>query len=72
MSMPTKFVSDQFLAERYQKNRRTIWRWANDPRYAHLGFPAPKAVGPNTRRWDFNAILTYEEGFESLGDKRAE
>lgn len=36
-----RILSPKKTAERFDKHRATIMRWANDPRFAHLGFPRP-------------------------------
>ena len=53
---PVQFVSDDFLADRYQKSRGTIWRWARE-RVA--GFPQPVKIGPTTR-WNLADIEAWE------------
>lgn len=32
-------------AEKLDVNPTTIWRWVNDPKYAHLNFPKPIYLG---------------------------
>lgn len=42
-----RFVSDRFLANRYEVSRATIWRWAKIGK-----LPPPEQLGANTSRWD--------------------
>lgn len=42
-----KWVSDRFLADRYEVTRQTIWRWAREGR-----LPPPQKIGLNTSRWE--------------------
>ena len=58
--MPKSYSSDRKVGERYDVNRVTPWRWANDPRYEYLGFPKPKKLGPNTSRWDDAELDEYD------------
>ncbi|MEE4118307.1 MAG: AlpA family phage regulatory protein [Paracoccaceae bacterium] len=51
-----RYVSDQFLAERYSKTRGTIWNWAR----GDTGFPKPVKLGPATTRWDLDEIEAWE------------
>ena len=50
-----RWVSDKFLAEYYEVSRITIWNWARAGK-----LPAPKKIGENTTRWDFEAIQSNE------------
>ena len=59
--MAKRYLSDVKVGERYGVNRVTPWRWANDPRYAHLKFPRPEKVGPNTTRWDDGKLDAWDE-----------
>lgn len=58
--MGKRYSSDRTVARRYGVDRATIWRWANDPRYAHLGFPKPDKYGDNTTRWDDDRLDQYD------------
>ena len=44
----------------------TIDRWSSDPKYAHLNFPKPIPVGPNTRGWDVAELDAYDESRRAL------
>ncbi len=59
--MAKSYSSDRAVAKRYQVDRATIWRWANDPRYAYLKFPKPRKFGPNTTRWDDDDLDQHDE-----------
>lgn len=48
---PTRYVSDEWLAEYFSVTRSTIWRWARDGR-----LPAPTKLSPGCSRWDLRAI----------------
>ena len=50
-----KWVSVRFLAEYYGVTPMTIWNWAKEGK-----LPAPKKIGPNTTRWDFEVIQSNE------------
>lgn len=39
------------LAQKYGVSEATIWRWAKAGR-----IPAPLKLGPNTTRWDVEAV----------------
>ena len=58
--MGKSYSSDRAVAKRYGVDRATIWRWANDPRYAYLKFPRPFALGPNTTRWDDDRLDQFD------------
>jgi len=51
------FVSDRQLAERYDVNRASIWRWAKDRTNS---FPKPVQLGPQITRWKLSDILAFE------------
>lgn len=57
-----RYVSDQFLADRYEKTRGTIWRWARDPK---VSFPKPFRIGPTTR-WDLDEVEAWETAQRDL------
>ena len=66
-----KEVMSQFLrvnsvARRYDTTPSTIWRWANEERFAHLNFPKPVPLGPNTRGWDVAELDSYDETRRAL------
>lgn len=50
-----RWVNDKFLSDYFQVSRITIWAWAKSGR-----LPQPKKLGPNTTRWDFEAIQQAE------------
>lgn len=58
--MATKFSRVSTVARRYDTTPSTIWRWANEPRFAHLGFPRPVKIGPNTSVWNDAELDEYD------------
>ena len=46
--MGRKYLRPQTAAERYDVTVSTVWRWANEARFAYLGFPKFRKIGPNT------------------------
>ncbi len=58
--MAKRYSSDKAVGVRYEVDRATIWRWANHPRYQHLGFPKPVKIGPNTSRWDDDKLDAWD------------
>ena len=55
-----QFSGARAVGKRYQTSQSTIWRWANEPRFAHLNFPKPVKLGPNTTRWDDSDLDRYD------------
>lgn len=51
-----RFVSDKFLAERYDVTRATIWRWVRE-----RVLPPPIKMGLKTTRWSLATIELFEE-----------
>lgn len=49
------YFSDLQLADRYQVNRTTIWRWV-----ARNYLPRPVQLSPGTTRWRRNEIESHE------------
>ncbi|MDU8929678.1 AlpA family phage regulatory protein [Alisedimentitalea sp. MJ-SS2] len=50
------FLSDAQIAERYNINRVTVWRWLQSkPR-----FPKPVALSERVRRWRLSEIIKWE------------
>ena len=47
-----KLISKKKICELTSLSRATIDRYANDPRYAHLGFPEGVKVGGFRRLWE--------------------
>ena len=66
--MSKSYSSDRRVAQRYGVDRATIWRWANDPRYADLKFPAPTKIGPNTTRWDDAQLDQFDAERHALSE----
>ncbi len=66
--MSKSYSSDRRVAQRYGVDRATIWRWANEPRFAHLGFPKPDKFGPNTTRWDDDRLDQYDAERHALSE----
>lgn len=50
-----KFVTDRDLAERYQVNRCSPWRWAQKGT-----FPKPIKLSPGVSRWDIRQVEQHE------------
>lgn len=53
--MGIKYVDDKFLAERYDCERRTVWRRARE---GHL--PKPVKLTPHVTRWRLDEIEAHE------------
>lgn len=52
----TRYVSVDYLADRYDVGLATIWRWAR------LGLlPKPERLSAKCTRWDLDAIERIEE-----------
>ena len=66
--MSKSYSSDRRVAQRYGVDRATIWRWANDPRYAYLKFPKPQKIGPNTTRWDDERLDQHDAARDALSE----
>ena len=49
------------VADRYDCTTSTIWRWSREPRFAHLKFPKPVKIGPNTTVWADEELDTYDQ-----------
>ena len=58
--MSRKFSRAKSVAERYDTTPSTIWRWAHEARYAHLKFPKPIKIGPNTTAWNDDDLDRYD------------
>ncbi len=56
------------VAARYQKSRSTIWRWANEERFAELHFPKPILMGPNSELWDDDELDEYDARRAAMRD----
>lgn len=50
------------------KSRATIDRWANNPRYAHLGFPKPFRISGSTV-WDEADVDRWLESRKNASDQ---
>ncbi len=64
--MAKRYSSDKAVGVRYEVDRATIWRWANHPRYQHLGFPKPEKIGPNTSRWNDAKLDAWDVARDEL------
>ena len=53
-----KFISDKYLAERFEVSRATIWRWAREG-----NFPLPVKINGATR-WKISEVEAWETGQE--------
>ena len=69
--MGKSFSSDRAVARRYGIDRATVWRWANDPRYADLNFPPPVKIGPHTTRWSDDQLDQYDAERHALSEDAA-
>jgi prophage regulatory protein len=49
-----KFISDKYLAERFEVSRATIWRWAREGK-----FPTPFKIQGSTR-WKLSEVEQWE------------
>ena len=56
----TEFLSPTRVAERYGKTVSTIYRWANEPRFAHLNFPKPIKIGDKSTVWSVPALEGWD------------
>jgi signal transduction protein with GAF and PtsI domain len=66
------FASDRGnprVADRYDNSPSTIWRWATEDRFAHLNFPKPIKLGPNTTAWDDDELDAYDAERRALTDE---
>lgn len=52
-----------FLANRYDINRATIYRWIKKE-----GFPKPKKLSPSCSAWDLKAVEAWEDSRPELGE----
>lgn len=50
-----KYLSDKYLAERYEVARATVWRWVREGK-----FPAPVKLGSNCTRWRLADVEAWE------------
>ena len=48
------------VALRYDTTASTIWRWSREARFAHLRFPKPVALGPNTTGWAIDELDRWD------------
>ncbi len=56
-----RFSRVNAVARRYDTTASTIWRWSREPRFAHLKFPKPVKIGPNTTVWADEELDTYDQ-----------
>jgi predicted DNA-binding transcriptional regulator AlpA len=56
-----KLISKKTICERTSLSRATIDRYANDPAYAHLGFPKGAKVGGFRKVWSETEITSWIE-----------
>ncbi len=57
----SRFSRVNAVARRYDTTASTIWRWSREPRFAHLKFPKPVKIGPNTTVWADEELDTYDQ-----------
>jgi len=55
-----KFFRVNAVAHRYDTTASTIWRWSREARFAHLNFPKPIKLGPNTTAWAVDELDVYD------------
>ena len=70
--MGRKFSRAKSVAFRYDTTPSTIWRWAREARFAHLNFPKPIKIGPNTTAWDDNDLDRYDAARITARDAKAQ
>ena len=63
-----KFLRVGAVALRYDTSGSTIWRWSREDRFAHLNFPRPIAIGPNTTAWDVAELDEYDAERAAMRD----
>ena len=56
----TQFLRVNAVAHRYDTTASTIWRWSREARFAHLNFPKPLKIGPNTTVWGIDELDAYD------------
>ncbi len=56
----SQFLRVNAVAIRYDTTASTIWRWSREARFAHLNFPKPVKVGPNTTAWHVDELGSYD------------
>ncbi len=56
----SQFLRVNAVARRYDTSPSTIWRWSREKRFAHLNFPKPIELGPNTTGWSDAELAAYD------------
>ncbi len=56
----TQYFRVNPVAIRFDTTPSTIWRWSSEPRFAHLNFPKPVKLGPNTTAWSGDELDAYD------------
>ena len=56
----SQFLRVNAVARRYDTSPSTIWRWSREARFAHLYFPKPVKLGPNTTAWAVDELDVYD------------
>ena len=56
----TQFLRVNAVAHRYDTTASTIWRWSREARFAHLNFPKPVKLGPNTTAFSVDELDRYD------------
>ena len=59
-AMSSGFLRVNAVADRYDVAASTIWRWANEKRFAYLNFPKPVPIGPNTTAWTVEELDAHD------------
>ena len=66
--MARKYLRVGAVAERYDVSSSSIWRWANEARFAFLDFPRPVAIGLQARAWVVDELDAYDARRGALRD----
>ena len=71
LSAMRKLISKKAICEATGLSRATIDRYANDPKYAHLGFPGGVKVGGYRRLWDQTQVADWIDAQLATRDRPA-
>ncbi len=67
-----KFLRANAVALRYDTTASTIWRWSRVARFAHLNFPKPIRLGPNTTGFSVDELDAYDAERIAMRDAPSE
>lgn len=56
-ALPNQYVKDLDLAALLSVSRGTVWRWSRNGQ-----LPKPIQLGPATKRWRLDEVLSYIDG----------